>query len=219
MICNQAAGFNRCLVKVQQDMQSQLKAIRVENKGKSAPKLSAATEELQFLMAFNSSICHAMANSMEHLTDFVFVNMANLTLIRRDSYLSYLKAGIKAYTLAALRTASLHLSTLFPDSVIKQGEEDITRVGQDLCTRRVGITPMRGRIRGRITESRTDQYGRTSLHMVRVEGARGNISFYCVNTSYPMDNCFTGQYDRSHQSPEKDVQYILPAGPVRVCIR
>ena len=102
-------------------MQSQLKAMRVENKGKSAAKLSAATEELQFLMDFNSSICQAMAKSMEHLTDFVFVNMANLTLLRRNSYL---KAGIKADTLAALRTAPVHLPTLFPDSVIKQAEED-----------------------------------------------------------------------------------------------
>ena len=67
-----------------------------------------------------------MAKSMENLTDFVFVNMANVTLLRRDSYLSYLKAGIKADMLAALRTAPLHLPTLFPDSVIKQAEEDIS---------------------------------------------------------------------------------------------
>ena len=126
VICNQAAGFNRCLVKVQQDMQSQLKAIRVKHKGKSASKLSAATEELQFLMDFNSSICQAMAKSMEHLTDFVSVNMANITLLRRDFYLAYLKAGIKADTLAALRTAPLHLPSLFPDSVIKQADEDIS---------------------------------------------------------------------------------------------
>ena len=38
--------------------------------------------------------------------------------------------------------------------------------------------------------------------------------FYCVNTSYPMDNCFTGRHDRSRQTPEKDVLYIIPAGPV-----
>ena len=110
VICNQAAGFNRCLVNVQQDLQSKLKAIRVEHKGKSASKLSAATEKLQFLMDFNSSICQAMAKSMEHLTDFVFLNMASVTLLRRDSYLAYLKAGIKADTLAALRTAVGHLN-------------------------------------------------------------------------------------------------------------
>ena len=41
-----------------------------------------------------------------------------------------------------------------------------------------------------------------------------NLQFYCVNTSYPMDNCFTGRRDRSRQTPEKDVLYIILAGPV-----
>ena len=108
VICNQAAGFDRCLVKVQQDIQSQLKTIRSEQKGKSTSKVTEATEEMQFLLDFNASICQAMAKSMEHLTDFVFVTMANTTLLRRDSYLAYLKAGIKADTMAALRTAPLH---------------------------------------------------------------------------------------------------------------
>ena len=44
-----------------------------------------------------------------------------------------------------------------------------------------------------------------------------NLPFYCVNTSYPMDNCFTGWRDRSRQTSEKDVLYILPAGPVTEC--
>ena len=39
--------------------------------------------------------------------------------------------------------------------------------------------------------------------------------FYCVNTSYLMDNCFTGRRDRSRQTSEKDVLYIIPAGPAR----
>ena len=124
-ICNQAAGFNRCLLKVQQNMHSQLRTIRADSKGKTASKVSAATDELQFLLDFNSSICQAMAKAMEHLTDYVFVNMANTTLLRRDSYLSYLKSGVKADTLNALRSAPLELDTLFPDSVIKQAEEEI----------------------------------------------------------------------------------------------
>ena len=107
-------------------MQSQLRTIWTESKGKTASKVSAATDELQFLLDFNSSVCQAMAKAMEHLTDFVFVNMANTTLLRRDSYLSYLKAGVKADTLNALRSAPLELDTLFPDSVIKQAEEDIS---------------------------------------------------------------------------------------------
>ena len=59
-----------------------------------------------------------MAKTMERLSDFVFVSMANLTLARRDSYLSHVKSGIKPDTLAALRTAPLQLATLFPDDVL-----------------------------------------------------------------------------------------------------
>ena len=126
VICNHAAGFNRCLLKIQKNMNNQLKAVKVESKGKTAAKVSSAVDELQFLLDFNSSVCQAMAKSMEHLTEFVFVTMANTTLLRRDSYLAYLKAGVKADTLNALRTAPLHLDILFPDSVVKRAEEDIT---------------------------------------------------------------------------------------------
>ena len=37
------------------------------------------------------------------------------------------------------------------------------------------------------------------------------VHFYCVNTSYPMDNCFTGRHNRSCQTPEKDILYIILA--------
>ena len=62
---------------------------------------------------------------MEHLTDFVFMNMANTTLLRRNLYLSYLKAGVKTDTLNALRLTPLELETLFLGSIIKQAEGDI----------------------------------------------------------------------------------------------
>ena len=93
-------------------MQTQLKSIRTESKGKSSNKIATATDELQFLLDFNAGVCHAMAK-------------ANSTLLRRDSYLSYLKAGVKADTLNALRAAPLDLDTLFPDKIVKQAEEDI----------------------------------------------------------------------------------------------
>ena len=126
MICNQAASFNRCLFKVQQEMQSQLKTIRGESKGKVSKKISEASDELQFLMTFNNSITQAAAKSMEHLTDFVFITMGNSTLTRRDAYLSHLKNGIKPDTFAALRTAPLQGGTLFPDAIIKKAEEEIS---------------------------------------------------------------------------------------------
>ena len=64
---------------------------------------------------------------MEHLSDFTFVSMANITLCRRDSYLAHVKSCLKQDTLAALRQAPLDLPTLFPDSVLKKAEDDIGR--------------------------------------------------------------------------------------------
>ena len=124
--CNQAAAFNRCIYKVQENMQTQLKVVKSElSKGKSSERVSQAASELQFLLNFNSSITQATAKTLEHLTDFVFVTVANTTLIRRDAYLSHLKMGIKPDTLSALRTGPMHIATLFSDTVLKQAEQDI----------------------------------------------------------------------------------------------
>ena len=63
MICNQAASFNRCLFKVQQNMQEQMKTIWSESKGNGSAKVSFALDELQFLMDFNASITQAAAKT------------------------------------------------------------------------------------------------------------------------------------------------------------
>ena len=63
VICNQTASFNRCLFKVQQEIQSQLKTIRSESKGKASKKVSEASDELQFLMTFNNSITQGHGTS------------------------------------------------------------------------------------------------------------------------------------------------------------
>ena len=125
MICNQAASFNRCLFRVQQNMQEQMKTIRNKSKGKGSTKVSSAMDELHFLMDFNASITQAAAKTMKHLSEFVFISMGNLTLARRDAYLNHIRAGVKPDTIAALRTAPLHIPTLFPDSIIKRAEEEI----------------------------------------------------------------------------------------------
>ena len=66
VICNQAAGFNCHLYKAQDNMQKPLKTIQAkESKGKSAGRVSAAADELQYLMDFNRSISQAMAKTME----------------------------------------------------------------------------------------------------------------------------------------------------------
>ena len=127
IVCNQAASFNRCLFRVQQSMKDHIKTLSSENKGKGSSKSSVAIDELNYLLDFNSSITQATAKSMEHLSDFVFITMGNLTLVRRDAYLSHLRTGIKQDTLTALRTAPLHIPTLFPDATIKRAEEDIAQ--------------------------------------------------------------------------------------------
>ena len=53
--------------------------------------------------------------------------MANLTLARRDSYLEFLRGGVKHDTLTALRTAPAHLASLFPDNLLIKAEDKISR--------------------------------------------------------------------------------------------
>ena len=59
-ICNQVAGFSRCLSKVQTSMQVQLRKIQAEQyKGKSSERASCATDELQYLLNFSTqALCH-----------------------------------------------------------------------------------------------------------------------------------------------------------------
>ena len=121
-----------------------------------------------FLMDFNASITQAAAKTMKHLSDFVFISMGNITLARRDAYLSHLRTGIKPDTLNELRTGPLYISTLFPDSVIRKGLKKtlLTSSPKDtqvLHVARVGITHMNGRTRGRtadLKQSQRDRPGR-----------------------------------------------------------
>ena len=65
VICNQAASFNRCLFKVQQNMQEQLKTVHSESKGKSSSKVSTAMDELQYLMNKHDPGC-SKVNGASH---------------------------------------------------------------------------------------------------------------------------------------------------------
>ena len=44
-----------------------------------------------------------------------------------DSYLEYLHAGVKQDTLTVLRTAPVHLQSLFPDQLLIKAEEEVSR--------------------------------------------------------------------------------------------
>ena len=119
-------------------------------------------------MDFNGSISQAMAKTMEHLSGFVFVSTAYLTLARSDSYLSHLKSGIKPDTLAALSTAPLQLATLFPDSVIKPAEKLSS-------SHRKGHYHPYERPKRRSDSKKSDKPRRLSDHAVRARDARASL--------------------------------------------
>ena len=77
-------------------MATQLNVIQDEKaKGKSATKAQEAADELTYYMTFNQSVTQAMARTMQDLLDFVFIYMANITLLRCDSYLEFLRQGVE----------------------------------------------------------------------------------------------------------------------------
>ena len=128
VMCNQAAGLSRCLTRVQDAISTQLKNLLLDKgQGKSSERTQQAVDELEYLVTFNRSICQAMARTMQDLSEGVFISMANFTLRRRDSYLEYLHAGVKQDTLTALRTAPVHLQSLFPDQLLVKADEEVRR--------------------------------------------------------------------------------------------
>ena len=96
-------------------------------KGKSSSKAQSALDELKYLTSFNQNVSFAVGKSLQHLSDFTFSQMANLTLLRRDSYLEHLKQGVKPDTFSALRNCPLNGYALFPDAVIRKAEDEIAQ--------------------------------------------------------------------------------------------
>ena len=76
-------------------------------------------------MSFNQSISLEIFRTVQHLSDFVLSPWLILPLARRDAYLDHLRSGINPET--ALQTAHLQMSTLFPDSVQKKAEDDVSQ--------------------------------------------------------------------------------------------
>ena len=78
-LCNQAVGLSRCLTRVQDAMSAQLKTLHLD-KGKSSERTKQAFDELDYLVTFNRSVSQAMAQTMQDLSEGVFISMANFTL-------------------------------------------------------------------------------------------------------------------------------------------
>ena len=64
--------------------------------------------------------------------------MANLTLVRRDSYLENIKPQVKHDTLSALCNCLLNGYALFPDAVIRKAEDGITQYENNKRTSQPG---------------------------------------------------------------------------------
>ena len=138
-ICNQAAGFNRCITKIQNSVQEQLKILQSElRKGKSSSKAQSALDELQYLTVFNQNVSFTMIKSLQHLSGFTFTQMANLTLVRRDSYLEHIKQGMKPDTFSSLRNCPLDGHALFPDAIIRKAEDEIAQFESNRRTSQLG---------------------------------------------------------------------------------
>ena len=96
-------------------------------KGKAPKEVVEAINNLKDLSAFYSSISVASGTALQHLADSLFVQLANFILFRRDSYLEFVKPGLKADTWNRLRNAPLFSSALFPDDILATAEQDIIK--------------------------------------------------------------------------------------------
>ena len=143
-ICNQSAGFNRCITKIQDSVQEQLRVLQAElGKGKSSAKAQSALDELHYLTSFNQNVSFAMGKSLQHRYDFTFTQMANLTLVRRDSYFEDLKQGVKPDTFSSLRNCLLNGYALFPDAVTRKAEDEIAQYESAKRTSQVQVVSTR----------------------------------------------------------------------------
>ena len=95
-IINHTAGFNRCSTELQDKMSQNINLLcsRI-SKAKAPKEVSGALTDLRDLMAFYQKVSIAMGTSLQHLADNLFVHLSNLILIRRDSYLEFVKSGVK----------------------------------------------------------------------------------------------------------------------------
>ena len=127
-IINHAAGFSRCSTELQDKMSQNIALLCSRlNKGKAPKDVTNALNDLRDLMAFHQQVSVAMGTSLQDLADSLFVHMSNLILLRRDSYLDFVKPGVKQDTMNLLRNAPMFGYGLFLDAAIMTAEQDIQK--------------------------------------------------------------------------------------------
>ena len=127
-VTNHAAGFNCCTSDIQEKMNTHINLLNdVIVKGKAPKEVIEAIKDLKDLSSFHSSVSVALGAALQHLTDSLFVQLENFILLRRDSYLEFMKPGVKADTWNKLRNTPLFCSALFPDNILATAEQDILK--------------------------------------------------------------------------------------------
>ena len=123
-----AAGFNRCTSEIQDKMNSHIVFLNeTAVKGKAPKEVVDSIKDLKDLSSFHSSVSVALGTALQHLADSLFVQLANFVFLRQDSYLEYVKPGMKSDTWNKLRNASLFSSALFPDDILATAEQDLIK--------------------------------------------------------------------------------------------
>ena len=94
-VCNQVAGYNRYLTKFQGYIQDKIKVLEKElSKGKCSQQTFKALENLRDMSAFKQ-VSFVVGKAMQHLSDTIFVQIANMTLLRRNTYLDRINPGCR----------------------------------------------------------------------------------------------------------------------------
>ena len=135
-VVNSAAGFNRCASELQDRISASVGFVGSRiSKGKSPKEVTEAFRDIKDLLAFHHNVSLSMGTALQHLADSLFVNLSNLILLRRDSYLEHVRPGIKPDTWNMLRNAPMFGYGLFPDAVLNTAEQDINKYES------VGVAP------------------------------------------------------------------------------
>ena len=122
-IINQTAALSRCIVRIHESLDSQIASLKSSPLSAEQQKIA---KELDFLVSFEQTVMTSLQRSITDLSGSVFTDLANLVLLRRDSYLDNLKFGVKPDTIATLRASPLHLPTLFAEEAVLKAEKEIT---------------------------------------------------------------------------------------------
>ena len=152
MPANHAAAFKRCTSNIQEKINSHIALLNdTIVKGKTAKEIVDAIRDLKDLSAFHSSASVALGTALQHLADSLFIQLANF-ILRRDSYLEFVKTGLKPDTWNRLRNAPLFSSALFPYRYKPYDKKDSRQAGystQPSQSWRQFSHKSRGRGRGR----------------------------------------------------------------------